>query len=233
MVKLDRLTRSVRDLGLLVETYFLAGKWSLMSVSEQTETRPAAGRMVLNILAAVSQWEREIIGERTAEAMAYKRQQRGYTGGEPPYGWQLAARGLLPRQGRAWNPKTVRDLLQVEVAQMAKHIDLARPRAAEERLAEHLRQRSGLAARTAQFLAGHPSVQTMENLMTEPLEKPTQLRLPREALERAEILIPLLAKHPEFRALGRLSKATVLRLAVLHGLEVLEHRIQPTAAEDI
>ena len=116
VVKLDRLTRSVRDLGLLVETCFLAGKWSLISVSEQIDTGTAAGRMVLNILAAVSQWEREIIGERTAEAMAYKRQQRGYTGGEPPYGWQLAARGLLPRQGLAWNPKTVRDLLQEEVA---------------------------------------------------------------------------------------------------------------------
>jgi site-specific DNA recombinase len=153
VVKLDRLTRSVRDLGVLVETYFLAGKWSLMSVSEQIDTRTAAGRMVLNILAAVSQWERETIGERTAEAMAYKRRQREYTGGAPPYGWslaadgvhldphmdeqaiirdalalktaglslrtigaRLAARGLLPRQGRAWNPKTVRDLLQAEVA---------------------------------------------------------------------------------------------------------------------
>jgi site-specific DNA recombinase len=94
VVKLDRLTRSVRDLGLLVETYFLAGKWSLMSVSEQIDTRTAAGRMVLHILAAVSHWERETIGERTAEAMAYKRRQREYTGGEPPYGWQLAADGV-------------------------------------------------------------------------------------------------------------------------------------------
>jgi hypothetical protein len=114
---------------------------------------------------------------------------------------------------------------------MAKHIDLARARAAEERLAEHLRQRPDLAARTAQFLAGNPSVQTMETLMTEPLEKPTQLRLPRDALERAETLIPMLATHPEFRALGRLSKATVLRLAVLHGLEVLEQRVQRNAAQ--
>ena len=29
-----------------------------------------------------------------AEAMAYKRQQREYTGGEPPYGWRLAADGV-------------------------------------------------------------------------------------------------------------------------------------------
>jgi site-specific DNA recombinase len=44
VVKLDRLTRSVRDLGALVETYFLGGKWSLMSVSEQIDRgrRPAA-----------------------------------------------------------------------------------------------------------------------------------------------------------------------------------------------
>ena len=94
VVKLDRLTRSVKDLGVLVETYFLAGKWSLLSVNEQIDTRTAAGRMVLNILAAVSQWERETIGERTAEAMAYKRQQREYTGGAPPYGWHLAADGV-------------------------------------------------------------------------------------------------------------------------------------------
>jgi hypothetical protein len=109
-------------------------------------------------------------------------------------------------------------------------VDLARARAAEERLAERLRRRPELATRTAEFLAGNLSAETLETLMPEPLEKPTQLRLPREALERAETLIPLLAKHPEFRALGRLSKATVLRLAVLHGLEVLEQRARPPAA---
>jgi hypothetical protein len=108
---------------------------------------------------------------------------------------------------------------------MATHWDQARACAAEPRLARYLCRSPKLATRTAQFLAGDPSVETLEMRMVEPLEKPTQLRLPREALERAETLIPLLAKHPEFRALGRLSKATVLRLAVLHGLDVLEHRV--------
>jgi hypothetical protein len=112
---------------------------------------------------------------------------------------------------------------------MTTPVDLTRVRAAEARLATQLRQHPELATRTAHFLAGNPSVETMENLMTEPLEKPTQLRLPREALERAETLIPLMAQHPEFRALGRLSRATVLRLAVLHGLEVLEQRTRDKA----
>ena len=68
VVKLDRLTRSVRDLGELVDRYFANGKAALLSVSEQIDTRSAGGRLVLNVLASVSQWEREAIGERTADA---------------------------------------------------------------------------------------------------------------------------------------------------------------------
>lgn len=93
VVKLDRLTRSVRDLGELVDKSNREG-WALLSVSEQLDTRTAAGRMVLNILTVVSQWEREAIGERTAAAMAHKRERGEYTGGEPPYGWQVSGDGV-------------------------------------------------------------------------------------------------------------------------------------------
>ena len=72
--KLDRLTRSVKDLGALVDTYFAHGKYTLMSVSEQFDTRSAAGRLVLNVLASVAQWERETIGERTREVMQHMKQ---------------------------------------------------------------------------------------------------------------------------------------------------------------
>jgi hypothetical protein len=112
---------------------------------------------------------------------------------------------------------------------MATRRDLTRARAAEERLAARLRQQPDLAARTARLLDGNPSVETMETLMVEPFEKPTQLRLPREVLARAEALVPILAENPELRALGRLSKTAVLRLAVLHGLEVLEQRYRGKA----
>ena len=120
VVKLDRLTRSVRDLGELVDKSNREG-WALLSVSEQLDTRTAAGRMVLNIL----------------------------TGGEPPYGWQvsddgvrldphegeqaaieaaselrqaglslrkigrlLESKGLLPRTGKSWHPEKVKRLLK-------------------------------------------------------------------------------------------------------------------------
>jgi DNA invertase Pin-like site-specific DNA recombinase len=56
VAKLDRLTRSVVHLGELVETYFSEGEAALLSVGEQIDTRSAAGRLVLNILASVSHY---------------------------------------------------------------------------------------------------------------------------------------------------------------------------------
>lgn len=95
VVKLDRLTRSVRDLGDLVERYFASGKAALLSVSEQIDTRSAGGRLVLNVLASVSQWEREAIGERTAAVMQFKASQGEYTGGAAPYGFRVEAGQLV------------------------------------------------------------------------------------------------------------------------------------------
>jgi len=103
VVKLDRLTRSVVDLGTLVERYFAPGKAALLSVGEQIDTRSAAGRLVLNVLASVSQWEREAIGERTATAMQYKAKQGEYTGRSgavrPPRGPVWGPVGARPRRG--------------------------------------------------------------------------------------------------------------------------------------
>jgi len=43
---------------------------ALVSVAESLDTGSAAGRLVFNIMTAVSQWEREAIGERTRDAMS-------------------------------------------------------------------------------------------------------------------------------------------------------------------
>jgi site-specific DNA recombinase len=93
VVKLDRLTRSVVDLGTLVDRYFAPGKAALLSVGEQIDTRSAAGRLVLNVLASVSQWEREAIGERTATAMQHKASQGEYTAGKRPTGGEWRRMG--------------------------------------------------------------------------------------------------------------------------------------------
>jgi len=72
VAKLDRLTRSVKDLCGLLEL-FEKRKVALISVAEALDTGSAAGRLVITIMGAVSQWEREAIGERTRDALRHKR----------------------------------------------------------------------------------------------------------------------------------------------------------------
>jgi len=96
VVKLDRLTRSVRDLNVLIENHFT--KYSLLSVNDQLDTGSAAGRLVLNVLMSVSQWEREAIGERTSAAMQHMKSQGKYTGGHAPYGFDLVEGELVDNE---------------------------------------------------------------------------------------------------------------------------------------
>lgn len=98
VAKLDRLTRSVRDLADLLERFERRGV-ALVSVSESLDTGTAAGRLVLNVMMSVAQWEREAIGERTREAMRHKRE-KGERVGTVPFGFQLAADGrtIQPRE---------------------------------------------------------------------------------------------------------------------------------------
>jgi len=97
VAKLDRVTRSVRDLADLVETFRKRGV-ALVSAAESLDTSTAAGRMVINLLATVAQWEREAVGERTSDALRHKQAIGEFIGGAAPYGFALATDGasLVP-----------------------------------------------------------------------------------------------------------------------------------------
>jgi site-specific DNA recombinase len=92
VAKLDRLTRSVKDMCSLLEL-FEKRKVALISVAESLDTGSAAGRLVITIMGAVSQWEREAIGERTREALRHKGSKRERVG-NIGYGLRLAADGV-------------------------------------------------------------------------------------------------------------------------------------------
>lgn len=98
VVKLDRLTRSIGDLVVLVDEYFKDDHW-LLSVSESIDTRSAAGRMMINMLTVIGQWEREAIGERTAAVMQHMKAEGMFTGGFPPYGYRLEGDKLVVDDG--------------------------------------------------------------------------------------------------------------------------------------
>jgi site-specific DNA recombinase len=91
IAKLDRLTRSIKDLNQLIEDVFTSA--ALISVSDQVDTNTPAGRLVLNILMSVAQWEREETAHRTATAMKVKKDKGEYTGGKAPLGWRVNEAG--------------------------------------------------------------------------------------------------------------------------------------------
>lgn len=95
VVKLDRLTRSVRDFVALIDSHFRDGTNVLMSVNESIDTANAMGRMVLKILMSVSEWEREAAAERTRAVMGHLKANGKFTGGWPPYGYALDDDGNL------------------------------------------------------------------------------------------------------------------------------------------
>jgi site-specific DNA recombinase len=93
--KLDRLTRRTRDLLELVEDVFKPHSVQLVSLSEQLDTRTAAGVLMLTVLGALAQMEPEQIAERTRFALAHKRATGGSLGA-PPLGLRLAAPSSAP-----------------------------------------------------------------------------------------------------------------------------------------
>lgn len=92
--KLDRLTRSVKDLGELIDDIFDSEGVALASVKDSFDTSTANGRMVMNLLATVAQWERETVGERTKDALEHKKSKGEWTG-RTPFGFKVGEDGKL------------------------------------------------------------------------------------------------------------------------------------------
>lgn len=95
ILKLDRLTRSMRDLSNLLEVFAKADT-SLVSVSESLDTQTAGGRLVVNMLGVVAEWERLAIGERTSLALAHKRRSQIVYCGKVPFGFRRQGKKLIP-----------------------------------------------------------------------------------------------------------------------------------------
>lgn len=95
--KLDRITRNQRDLHDLVYSVFIENGIQFKSMQESFDTSTAVGRMVLNLLGVIIQWEREAISERTKEALDVLKKQ-GRRAGEIPYGFDLNNGKLVPNR---------------------------------------------------------------------------------------------------------------------------------------
>src|SRR5438045_1288473 len=80
--KVDRLSRSLLDYARLVDR-FDQRSVSFVSVTQQFNTTTSLGRLTLNLLLSLEQFEREIIGERTRGKMSAARRKGKWVGGTP------------------------------------------------------------------------------------------------------------------------------------------------------
>lgn len=131
--KLDRLTRSVRDLAFILELFEKHGA-ILSSVVETLDTASASGKMVVHIIGAIAEWERGVISERTQAALDVKRGRGERISGIIPYGFRLAGKKLAPHpvEHSVWKTITARRREGASYALIARELNAAgiRPRKA-------------------------------------------------------------------------------------------------------
>src|SRR3954469_1559273 len=106
--KLDRLSRSVADFARLMEQA-RRERWAVVALDLNIDTTTATGELMANMLAALAQWERRLISERTKDALAEKKDQGVQLGKPSPLPIEtlrmirkLRKRGLGARRITAW-----------------------------------------------------------------------------------------------------------------------------------
>ena len=130
VAKLDRLSRSMLDFAGMMETAAAEG-WALSALDLGVDTTTTNGKLIANIMIALAQWERELIGDRTRTALAAVKARGTHVGRKSGVSdetmrliralrssglsWQkvadaLTAEGVDTGQGGRWHAATVRRL---------------------------------------------------------------------------------------------------------------------------
>ncbi len=94
--RLDRLTRSVLDLHTLLNTFEERGIL-FRSVTEPFDTTTPSGKLMITIVAAIAEWERETIRGRTVEGLVGKVRNGEWPGGPVPFGYITEPSGEVKR----------------------------------------------------------------------------------------------------------------------------------------
>lgn len=115
--KLDRLGRSLRDLVNLVSVIQDKGA-GLKSLNDFIDTTTPQGKLTFHIFAALAEFEREIISDRTKAGLESARA-RGRKGGRP--------KGLSKEaQNKAIVAETLYNQKQMSVAQICRHLNISK-----------------------------------------------------------------------------------------------------------
>ena len=111
--KLDRLARSLPQLIETVARLEAVGS-GFRSLTEAIDTTTAGGKLIFHIFAALAEFERSVIRERTRAGLKAARE-RGRTGGRPP---ALSTTDLAAAKAMLSDPR-------ITVAEVAKRMKVS------------------------------------------------------------------------------------------------------------
>ena len=121
--ELTRLSRSVKDLFDLVEQVEKAGA-NIKSLKEPwLDTTTPQGRLLFTIFSGVSQFERELIRERTMEGLASARA-RGRMGGRPGKDKKIVEQALTLYDSKAYSVDEISKTTGISRATLYKYVNI-------------------------------------------------------------------------------------------------------------
>jgi len=97
---LSRLARSTKDALSIGETV-AKRKADMVSLSEQIDTTTAAGKMMFQMLAVLAEFERNLVAERTTNALQHKKATNQKYTNITPYGFEAIEGRLVEVQAEA------------------------------------------------------------------------------------------------------------------------------------
>lgn len=111
---LSRLGRSTRDLLNLLDEFDKKGV-QLISLKESIDTATPTGKLLVTVLSAISQFERDLIVQRTEEGLKAARA-RGRKGGRPKTDQRVVEKAIKLYQTKAYTARETANLCSISVA---------------------------------------------------------------------------------------------------------------------
>ena len=117
---LSRLGRSTKDLLALVDLFAEKGV-KLISLKENIDTGSSTGRLLVTVLSALAQFERDVIVERTNEGLAAARA-RGRKGGRPKVPEQKVRQAIKLYNTKEYSLREIENLTGIKPTTLYRRI---------------------------------------------------------------------------------------------------------------
>jgi DNA invertase Pin-like site-specific DNA recombinase len=116
----SRLSRSTKDLLAMVDR-LQTMEVNLISLKERLDTTTATGKLMLTMMSGISQFERDIIAERTAEGLRAARA-RGRLGGRPKANIKAVERAVKMYDSQNFTIKEIAESTKLSMATINRRI---------------------------------------------------------------------------------------------------------------